>query len=384
MNQKNNPFKNSRIKVPFFRPFISSSDRKVVENALKSQILTNGPYLTHFETQFSSFTKSKFAIGVSNATSALHLSLKSLGIGEGDEVIVPDMTFVATANSVLISGAIPVLADVDNNLNISVDSIKRSISKKTKAIIPVHFAGKACNIKEIQKIAKSNNLKLIEDCAHAIGTRVNNQHVGTFGDVGCFSFYPTKNITTIEGGMLITKSKQIYQNVSSLRNHGITKTLFQRYSKGLPWDYDVRTAGYNYRLDEIRSALGINQLNAIKKLNLLRKKAFVYYNKHLENKKGIITPEFVDNEHSCHLYIIKITKEFGKSRDQLYKKLLSSGIITSVHYKPLHKFTVFKNTCKIYDSLDNSTNLYEQILSLPLFPTISQKEQDFVIKNIVN
>jgi len=385
MQNKKNPFANSNVKVPFFKPFISKSDHKVVDNALKSNILTNGSNLGNFEKNFSKFTNSKFAIGVSNATSALHLSLKALGIRKGDEVIVPDITFVATATSVLLSGATPVLADVDENLNLSIDSIKKSLTRKTKAIIPVHFAGKACEIKKIKKIANSNNLKLIEDCAHAIGTRVDNQHVGTFGDTGCFSFYPTKNITTLEGGMVITQSKKIFQNICSLRNHGITKTLFQRYSKGYPWEYDVLEPGYNYRLDEIRAALGINQLKQLKKLNKLRRNAFKYYNQKLKNKKGIITPNIQnDEEHSCHLYILKITKEFGISRNELFQKLQSQGIMTSVHYKPLHKFTLFKKTCKIYDSLKNSKSYYDQIISLPMFPSITSKEQNYVIKHILN
>jgi perosamine synthetase len=385
MQNKKNPFANSNVKVPFFKPFISKSDHKVVDNALKSNILTNGSNLGNFEKNFSKFTNSKFAIGVSNATSALHLSLKALGIRKGDEVIVPDITFVATATSVLLSGATPVLADVDENLNLSIDSIKKSLTRKTKAIIPVHFAGKACEIKKIKKIANSNNLKLIEDCAHAIGTRVDNQHVGTFGDTGCFSFYPTKNITTLEGGMVITQSNEIFKKISSLRNHGITKTLFERYSKGYPWEYDVLEPGYNYRLDEIRAALGINQLKQLKKLNKLRRNAFKYYNQKLKNKKGIITPNIQnDKEHSCHLYILKITKEFGMSRNELFQKLQSLGIMTSVHYKPLHKFTLFKKTCKIYDSLKNSKFYYDQIISLPLFPSISTKEQNYVIKHILN
>jgi len=385
MKNKKNPFNNSKIKVPFFKPYISKSDHVVVENALKSNILTNGVNLENFEKSFSKFSNSKYAIGVSNATSALHLSLKALGIGKGDEVIVPDMTFVATASSVLLSGATPVLADVDDDLNLSIDSIKKSLTKKTKAIIPVHFAGKPCTINKIKKITTSNDLKLIEDCAHAIGSKLNNQHVGTFGDVGCFSFYPTKNITTLEGGMVITQSKKISDKINSLRNHGITKTLFQRYSKGHPWEYDITEPGYNYRLDEIRAALGLNQLKQIKKLNNLRKNAFKNYNQKLKNKNGLITPNFENNsKHSCHLYILKITKEFGMSRNELYEKLLSAGIVTSVHYKPLHKFTLFKKTCKIYDSLKNSKSYYDQIISLPLFPLISIKEQDYVIKHILN
>lgn len=378
-------FGNKSIKVPFFNPYISKQDKIAVNSALNSTLLTDGPRLQEFENKFSAFTKSKYGIGVSNATSALHLSLKSLGIGQGDEVIVPDMTFVATANSILLSGATPVLADVDNDMNLSVESIERSLTKKTKAIMPVHFAGKVCNIKKIKKITASKGLALIEDCAHAIGAKLDNQHVGTFGDTGCFSFYPTKNITTLEGGMIITKSKKIAEYVKALRNHGITKSLLQRYSKGSPWDYDVVEPGYNYRLDEVRAALGISQLKQIKQLNLLRRRAFEYYNQELSDEKGILVPKLAKNEeHACHLYIIRIQKEYGISRDRLFKKLLLFGIRTSVHYKPLHEFTILKKRGKIIDSIKNAENAYNEIISLPLYPTITSKEQDYVIEGIKN
>ena len=249
-------FENNSIKVPFVVPNIEPSDKHAIEIALKSTLLTDGPILKKFESDFSKFTGSKYAIGVSNATSALHLSLKSVGIEKDDEVIIPNITFVATANAVLYTGATPVLVDVnDNDINISIKSIEESITEKTKAIIPVHFAGKSCDMSAIQKLAKKNNLEIIEDCAHAIGTKFNKTHVGNFGKTGCFSFYPTKNLTTFEGGMIITNSKKIASKIRSMRNHGITKSLKERFSNGYPWDFDVSELGYNYRLDEIRSSL---------------------------------------------------------------------------------------------------------------------------------
>ena len=381
---KLNTFSNSAIKVPFFYPSIDQKDKEVVSKALKLSLLTDGPILKKFEERFANFTKSRYAIGVSNATAALHLSLKALGIGKGDEVIIPDMTFVATANSVLLSGAKPVLTDINNDRNISIASIKKNITAKTKAILPVHFAGKSAEISEIKKIARANDLLIIEDCAHAIGTKSKGKHVGTFGEVGCFSFYPTKNITTVEGGMIITNSKEIAQKIVSLRNHGITRTLQQRYSHGKPWDYDVVEPGYNYRLDEIRSALGINQLKRVQKLNTARKIAAQYYNEKLKNVKGIeIPPHAEDNESVYHLYIIEITKEGKITRDRLFQKMLNEGIISSVHYKPLHKFTAYQRIKK-NNELINSKNMYEKILSLPLFPDITRKEQDIVINCIID
>ena len=382
-NKTKDAFGNSSINVPFIIPEITKNDKNAVLNALNSRLLTDGPKLRKFESIFAKFTGAKFAVGVSNGTAALHLSLKALGIGNGSEVIIPDITFVATASSVLLTGATPVLVDVDEDLNISIPSIKKSITSKTKAIIPVHFAGKSCKIKEIASIARKNHIAIIEDCAHAIGARVNSKHVGTFGQSGCFSFYPTKNFTTIEGGMVITNSKNIADFVRSARNHGISKTLASRFSGGKPWDYDIENPGYNYRLDEIRASLGINQIKRVKKMNLLRKKAANYYTKKLGNVNGIVVPDkSIGTEHVHHLYVIRITRKYGISRDILFQKLLKSGIRTSVHYKPLHRFTIFKKMAKVFDSLSNSVHAYSQILSLPLYPSISKKQQDMVINNI--
>jgi dTDP-4-amino-4,6-dideoxygalactose transaminase len=346
-------------------------------------LLTDGPILRKFEKSFATFVGSSHAVGVSNATSALHLSLRALGIGKGDEVIIPDMTFVATASSVILAGATPVLADINyDDLNISPKSIEKSLTSKTKAILPVHFAGKACNMREINHIAKKNNLVVIEDCAHAIGTRFAGKHVGTFGDAGCFSFYPTKNITTIEGGMITTNSKKVADYVQTARNHGITKSLAQRYTGGRPWEYDVLEAGYNYRLDEIRAALGLSQLKRINSFNLRRMKACEFYNKKFQGHDWIITPK-VSAEDSCHLYILKIKSRRHLNRDKLFERLLKNGIRTSVHYKPLHQFTVIKKRAKIYDKLAVSKMVYKEIISLPLYSQISKSLQTKVIDCIL-
>jgi len=384
-NKSNNrdAFSDPSIRVPFFIPEISKKDKEIVSKALDSPLLTDGPRLREFESLFAKFTGAKYAVGVSNATSALHLSLKACGITKGDEVIIPDLTFVATANSVLLCGATPVLADIDEDLNISVKSIKKNLTANTKAILPVHIAGKPAKIQAIAKIARANDLVLIEDCAHAIGAKIGSKHVGTFGDAGCFSFYPTKNITTIEGGMIITNSKEIAKYIMTARSHGITKTLSQRYTAGKPWDYDVIEPGYNYRLDEIRSSLGISQLKRIKSLNFARKHACEYYNSRLAKIKGVIIPKMVQGN-VYHLYIIKIQKKYGLSRDQLFKKLLESGIRTSVHYKPLHEFSAYKKMGKTFGPLTNVKRIYREIISLPLYPQITKYEQDLVIKCIAD
>jgi dTDP-4-amino-4,6-dideoxygalactose transaminase len=375
----------SKNHIPFFRPQLLNEDKKAILKALDSSMLTNGPVVEEFEKNFAKFTKSKYAIAVSNATSALHLSLLSLGIGKGDEVLVPDLTFIATANAVLMAGATPVLIDVNlNDFQINIDSIKKSIRKNTKAILPVHLYGKSCDMNNIKKLAKKNNLYIIEDCAHAIGTKYKNKHVGTFGDTGCFSFYPSKNITTFEGGMIITNSKKLSNNLRMSRNHGITRTLKDRYSKQYPWNYDIKEPGYNYRLDEIRSSLGINQLKRINKINKSRQNSFKYYCKKLSNVDGILLPSQLNlKENACHLFVISIDKsKFGINRNRIHEKLLKKGIYTSIHYKPLHLFTLFKNKSKIYDDLKNSSKIYAVLLSLPFYTSISKNEQDIVINEL--
>ncbi len=378
-------FNDLHIKVPFVLPEITNEDKRAILAALDQNLLTDGPKLKEFENKFAKFTGARYAVGVSNATAALQLSLKAIGIGKGDQVVVPDLTFVASINAILFTGATPVIVDIDKeDYNVSVDSIKKSLTKKTKAVMPVHFAGKSCKMREIQIIARKNKLKIIEDCAHAIGGKLNKKHVGTFGDTGCFSFYPTKNLTTFEGGMVITNSKKISESIKTLRNHGITKSYQDRFTKGKPWEYDVSIPGYNYRLDEIRAALGISQLKRITQNNLKRKKAALYYNSRLKNTKSIITPKILkDEDHACHLYVLRFKRQGKFSRDNLFTKLLKNGIRSSVHYKPLHTFTAYKKNAKIFDNLINSKQIYKEIISLPLYPQITRKQQDLVLKNLV-
>jgi dTDP-4-amino-4,6-dideoxygalactose transaminase len=378
--------KKNLTKIPFFLPYVDSNDISEIKRAASSIFLTNGPKLVEFEKKFKQFTKSRYAIGVSNATAALYLSLKALGIKKNDEVIVPDLTFVATANVVLQVGATPVLVDIDDEtLNISTESIIKNISRKTKAIIPVHLAGTPCDMQKIMKIARSNSLKVIEDCAHGIGTSYNKKHVGNFGNAGCFSFYPTKNLTTIEGGMIITNDEKIADFIQLARNHGMSRSLMSRYSSGKPWEYDIKDIGYNYRLDEIRSALGISQLQKLTILNKKRLTAFLYYNKGLKNIPGLIVPNeknFRDN--SCHLYIIRITADAKISRDKLFYSLQKKGIGSSVHYKPLHEFTLFRKKGISRGSLSISKRIYKEILSLPMYPQLPRSSQDYIIKSIKN
>ncbi len=373
-------FKDSSIKFPAYEPWISNDDKQIVNKALDQTMLTFGPQLEKFESDFSKYTKAKYAIAVSNCTAALHLSLKALGIKEKDEVIIPDLTFVADANAILACNAKPVIVDINkNNFFLSISNLKKNITKKTKAIIPVHIYGQICNIDEVLDVARANNLKVVEDCAHAIGTFHKSKHVGTIGDTGCFSFYPTKNITTAEGGMVITNSKSIADKIRQLRSHGMSKSLKRRYMHGYPWVFDITEPGYNYRLDEIRCALGISQLRRVTKINKMRKKAASYYNSKLQNIPGIILPDMVtDRSHSYHLYTIRVTKSFGMSRNQLFKKLKQAGIRTTVYWMPIHEYTAYSKHVK-QSNIRITSKIYDEILSLPLFPNISKKHQNAVI-----
>jgi perosamine synthetase len=376
-------FKDAKIKFPAYEPWISNEDKKIINKTLNQSMLTLGPQLEKFESDFCKYSNAKYAIAVSNCTAALHLSLMALGIKKDDEVIIPDLTFVADANAILACNAKPIIADINKeNFFLSISNIKKNITKKTKAIIPVHIYGQVCNIDEIMDVAKDNNLKVIEDCAHAVGTFHKSKHVGNLGNTGCFSFYPTKNITTAEGGMVITNSEKIAKKVRQLRSHGMTKSLKNRYSSEYPWVFDILEPGYNYRLDEIRAALGITQLKRIKKINELRKNASLYYFKNLQNIPGIILPDMVnDKTHSYHLYTIRVTKPYKLSRNQLFKKLKDNGIRTTVYWMPIHKYTAYQKFAK-KSNVINTTKIYDEILALPLFPNISKTHQDNVIKVI--
>jgi len=280
----------------------------------------------------------------------------------------------------LACNAKPIITDINKeNFFLSISNLKKNITKKTKAIIPVHIYGQVCNIDEILDVAKDNNLKVIEDCAHAVGTFHKSKHVGTLGSTGCFSFYPTKNITTAEGGMVITNSKQIAEKVRQLRSHGMTKSLKNRYSGEYPWIFDIIEPGYNYRLDEIRAALGITQLKRIKKINELRKNASSYYYKNLQNIPGIILPDMVnDKSHSYHLYTIRVKSPYKLSRNQLFKKLKDDGIRTTVYWMPIHMYTAYTKFTSL-SNIKNTSKIYEEILALPLFPNITLKHQNKVI-----
>jgi dTDP-4-amino-4,6-dideoxygalactose transaminase len=371
--------------IPFYIPWITKNDKKAVLKALNSRWLTGGPLALQFEQIFTEYIGTKYAISVSSCTAGLHLAMRVLNIKRGDEVIVPVFTFAATANAPLFCGARPVFADIDEKtFNISPDDVVERITNKTKAIIVVHYGGQACDMKEIMEIAEDHKISIIEDCAHSLGADYKGVKTGKFGIMGCFSFYPTKIITTLEGGMVTTDDKYIAERLRVLREHGMTRSAIQRELEA-NWHYDVVDLGYNYRLSEPQAALGISQLERVKEGIEKRISLANYYTKKISSKnlRGIIPPyKAPDRTHIFHLYAVKVQKDTaGITRNDLFKRLTEAGIGLSVHYTPLHLFSFYKRFLKRKSrGFPAAEQVYEQILSLPLYPTLTKKKINFIIK----
>jgi len=371
--------KDDSMKVPYFIPWINNDDKKSILKSLENRWLTGGPLLKKFENKTGKFIGTEYAIGVSNATSALHLSLLSLGIGSGDEVILPTLTFAATENAVLYCKAKPVLADIDpNTFNILPHEITKKITKRTKAILVVHYGGQSCDMNKILKIAKKYKLHIVEDCAHAFGSTYEGKKCGSIGKTGCFSFYPTKIITTGEGGMITTNQENLKKKITILRSQGVSVDPLDREKKK-SWHYDVIDLGFNYRLDEIRSSLGLSQIKRVNKINELRIKIAQKYNKRIKKIKGLTIPLTSPNRnHIYHLYTLKIENDYHLSRDELIQKFQKKGIGYSIQYTPLHLMSYNKNRFN-KNLFPNADKIKDKIISLPIFPRMINKQIDYVL-----
>ena len=367
------------MEIPFHKPSITAAEIKSVIDTLKTGWLTMGPKTISFELAFRKYIGSDFAISLNSATAGLHLSLNSIGVGKDDEVIVPTNTFVSTAEAVAYSGAKPVLCDIEpDHHNINTDIIESLITPKTKAIIPVHFAGNPCNMDQIFKIATSNNLRVIEDAAHALPTVYKDQMIGTVSDATCFSFYATKTLTTGEGGMVTTNNLEIANKIRLQRLHGISGDAWNRYGKKNDWYYEVVDLGYKYNTTDLQASIGLVQL---KKIEWMKEKRKKIAQKYIESFSGKI--DFVkslsNNQSSWHLFVIKIA-----NRDQLYHKLKDAGIRTSVHFIPLHHHPYYKKKFGFDGSLyPVANNIYNKSLSLPIYPSLTEEEVDYIIKNVI-
>lgn len=370
------------MKIPYFKPWITENDKKSVLRALNNRWLTDGPILQKFEEKFQKYISTKNALGVSSATHGLHLILKALDIKFNDEVIVPTLTFASSADAVTYCNAKPILVDVDSDtFNVSANQIEKKITKKTKAIVLVHYGGQSCDMDEILTLSKKYDLKIIEDCAHALGSKYNGKKCGSFGNAGCFSFYPTKIITSGEGGMITTNTKKLFEKMKLLRSHGMTKTPLDRESDA-DWYYDIHEMGFNYRLDEIRSSLGLSQFSRVDKINKKRIDIAKKYDKHISKINGLTIPVTKEKRnHIFHLYTIKVTKDYPLSRNELFKLLYNKGIGTSIQYTPLHQLSYFKNKFKKTD-FPNANFIKDQILCLPIYPIMTDKQINFIIKTL--
>ncbi len=364
--------------IKFSKPSITNSDLNLVKKTIKSGWLTHGKNTMMFEEKFKKYTNSKYAVTVSSCTAALHISCLALDLKKGDEVIVPAMSHTATSHAVEYTGAKAIFVDIDFNTgNIDPKNIEKKITKKTKALIAVHMAGLSCEIKPIIKICKKNKIKLIEDCAHSIGTRYKNIHVGNFGISGCFSFYPTKQITTGEGGMLVTNNKSFYNKVKKLKAFGIDKDINQRKKQGT---YDVKSLGFNYRLTDFQSALGLRQIMNYK--NNLRKRHSIAKN-YLKNLKKIKQIRCMPYSSDCSFFVFQI---FCKNRDKLLKNFKNKNIGTSIHYAtPLPLMTYYKKKYQLNDKFFKNSKKYANTnISLPIYPSLKNFEINKIIKVIRN
>lgn len=377
----------SKKYIKFSKPFFGLEEKRAVNKVLESGWLTTGLITKNFENKFKNYKKSKYALALNSCTAALHLSLKLLNLKKNDEVITSALTFSSTINSIIISGAKPVLADVDiNTQNIDPREIEKKITKNTKAILIVHFAGRACDMKKIMNLIKKYNLYLIEDCAHAIEGKYNNKHLGTFGTFGCFSFYATKNLSIGEGGMLITDDKKLYERARILSLHGMDKAAWNRYGKRGYRHYDVSEVGYKYNLMDLLSAIGVEQFKKLNKNYKIRKNLWETYSKNFLKKGFVIPKNWPKNiiKHSYHLFNIYVEKKRdGITRDQAILKLHKKKIGVGVHYNSIPDHSIYKKLFgwKI-NEYPNAKKIGRQTLSLPLSPSLKKKDVLRVIKSI--
>jgi dTDP-4-amino-4,6-dideoxygalactose transaminase len=367
-------------KVPLADLSFGPEESRAIQKVLDSGWLTMGAVTQEFEKAFESYTKVKHAIALTNATAALHLVCEAIGLGPGDEVIIPSLTFVATANAVRYTGATPVFADItsETNLTISPDAIKKAITTRTKAIMVMHYAGYACDMRTIQMIADKNNLIVIEDAAHAVGSTLDDRHLGTWGIAGCYSFFSNKNLTTGEGGMVVTNDDFIAERIRLLRSHGMTSLTWDRH-QGHAWSYDVTALGYNYRIDEIRSALGMEQLLKLEKNNIRRRELTQLYRTLLQKKIPSIILPFQNHPGISSCYIMPIVLPVSQDRTLFMEKMKTQGIQTSIHYPPVHKFSAFSREKAFNGNLAQTEAVANREVTLPLFPKMTEQQISFVV-----
>lgn len=371
--------------LPFALPDIGDAEINAVTQALRSGWVTTGPKTREFEQRFAEFLGGGVeAIAVNSATAGLHLALEALGIGPGDEVIAPSLTFTATVEVARYLGADAVMVDVDPvTLNIDVEAVRKAITPRTKAIMPVHYAGLAADMAPIWALAKEHGLKVVEDAAHALPTVYQGQLVGTLqSDITVFSFYANKTMTTGEGGMVVTRNAEAAKRMRVMRLHGMSRDAFDRFvSKTPAWYYEIIAPGFKYNMTDVAAAMGVEQLVRLPAFVQRRQVLAARYNEALQDLPLVLPADAPkDGQHAWHLYVIRVQPEAALDRDGLIQRLSDAGIGTSVHYVPLHRQPYWRERYALTPEMFPQAELaYQGMLSIPLYTTMTDEQQERVI-----
>ena len=367
--------------IPYGKQTIEQDDIQAVGDVLKSDFLTTGSKIAEFEQTVADYVGAKYAVAISNGTSALHAACFAAGIRPGDEVITTPLTFAASANCVLYCGGTPVFADVDpKTYNIDPEDIRRKITDRTKAIIAVHLAGQPCDMDAIHSIAREHGLIVIEDGAHALGSVYKGKKVGSMSDMTTFSFHPVKPITTGEGGMIVTDNDDFYKKMILFRSHGITRDDSMMTRNDGPWFYQQFDLGYNYRITDIQCALGCSQMKKLDRFLARRKEIVARYNEAFADCDNIITPyQLSDTESGWHLYIVQVK---NCDRRQVFENMREKGIGVNVHYIPVYMHPYYQEHGYENVHCANAEEIYSHIISLPLYPGLTSEQQDYVIDTL--
>lgn len=375
-----------QFQIPFFKPAIGDPEVESVVETLRSGWLTTGPKVKRFEEAFAEHVEAEHAVAVSSCTAALHLSLEAIGVGPGDEVLLPTLTFASTGEVVMHLGARPVLVDCSpDTLCIDAEAVEPLITPRTKAIIPVHYGGHPCDLEPLLEIARRHGLHVIEDAAHAIPARYAGRRIGSIADLTCFSFYANKTITTGEGGMVTTNDPQLADRVRLMSLHGISKDAWKRFSAEGSWYYEILAPGYKSNMTDIAAALGLNQLDRCEEFWRRRTAIAEEYDRAFADVAEITVPACrPDVQHAWHLYVIRLELErLSIGRADFIRALGDAGIGTSVHYLPLHMHPLYRERLGYHpDDLPVAADAYERMISLPIYPRMSDDEVAYVAETV--
>ncbi len=363
--------------LQYAKQWINDKDIEKVVEVLKGDFLTTGPYVKEFETAMANYVKAKYAVAVSNGTAGLHMACNAIGISKGDEVLVSSITFAASSNCVLYCGGTPVFVDINSDTyNIDVQDLESKITNKTKAIIAVDYTGQPVDLDKIMAIAKKHNLYVIEDAAHSLGGEYKGEKVGSIAHLTVFSTHPAKIITTAEGGVVTTNDENLYQKMMRFRTHGITKNQSDLQENHGPWYHEQQSLGYNYRLSDLQAGLGISQINRLDEFVNRRRQIVNKYNEYFSDLEEISTPFQEDFSNSAwHLYIIRLKLDkLSCSKKEFFEAMLKENICVNLHYLPVYLHPYYQQLGYKKGLCKEAEKLYEEMLTLPLFPLMSDDD----------